>query len=378
MTPLVRAVLAFAVSSVRARVSRPGEIVALRHQLPGSERSSRRPRVRRRDRIVWSWLARQWARWRDLLGFVQPATGLAWPRPRFRDHWARRSCKDPGRPAIPKELRELLREISTANPQGGSPRSLGAWRTLGIAVANSTVEQDRGRPRRPSAPSWRAFLKSHLAALVALDCCPVPPVGFKVFFGLVILAPERRNVVHFKVPEQPTAPWTAQQLVEAFPWATAPKVPAPGPGWGVGREVSAACRALGDCPHPARSPESVATCRCGAGDREHPASVAGSGHGGEGGSPPAPARQLRPGCSSLADAALPGHGWPCHPPGATACAGRSRRRPGRGWVASPLRADGGVMSGDRRFAGTRGMRFREGHVEAWDQKAWNTQGPTGV
>ena len=155
--------------------------------------------------------------------FVQPATVLAWQRTCFRDHWARLRRRRPGQPAITKEIRELIREISAANPRWGSPRILGEERKLGIPVAKSTVEKYRVRPRWPPSPSWRAFLKNHLTEFVALDFFTVPTVGFTVLFVLVVLAHDRRKVIHFNVTEHPTAPWTAQQLVEAFPWETAPK-----------------------------------------------------------------------------------------------------------------------------------------------------------
>jgi putative transposase len=60
-------------------------------------------------------------------------------------------------------------------------------------------------------------LKNHLPDIVALDFFTVPTVGFKVPLALVVLAHERRKVVHFNVAAHPTAPWTGQQLVEAFP-----------------------------------------------------------------------------------------------------------------------------------------------------------------
>jgi len=223
MPPILRALLAFAVSLVRSRVSLQVEIVALRHQLVVYERSSRRPRLRPGDRVFWSWLARWWGRWREALVFVQPATVLAWQRKRFREHWAQLSRREPGRPRITTELRELIREVSAANPRWGSPRILGELRKLGIAVAKSTVEKYRVRPRRPVSPSWRAFLKNHLTELAALDFFTVPTVGFKVLFVLIVLAHNRRKVIHFNVTEHPTAGWTGQQIVEAFPWDSAPK-----------------------------------------------------------------------------------------------------------------------------------------------------------
>jgi transposase InsO family protein len=224
MIPVVRALLAFAVSLVRSRTSLQLEILALQHQLALYHRSIRRSRVCPSDRIFWSWLARGWSRWREVLVFVQPATVIAWQRQRFRDHWARLSRTGrPGRPTISREVRDLIREISVANPRWGSPRILGELRKLGIPVAKSTVEKYRGRPRRPSSPPWRAFLRNHITEIVALDFFTVPTVGFKVLFVLIVLAHERRKVVHFNVTAHPTAQWTTQQLVEAFPWETAPK-----------------------------------------------------------------------------------------------------------------------------------------------------------
>jgi len=224
MTLIGRALLAFVANFFRSRVSLQLEIVVLRHQLTLYRRASRRPRVRRSDRIFWSWLARHWSRWQEVLVFVQPATVLAWQRQRFRDHWTRLSRPGrPGRPAISRDVRDLIRDISAANPRWGSPRILGELRKLGIAVAKSTLEKYRVRPPRPASPAWRAFLKNHLTELVALDFFTVPTVGFKVLFVLIVLAHARRKVVHFNVTAHPTAQWTAQQLVEAFPWETTPK-----------------------------------------------------------------------------------------------------------------------------------------------------------
>jgi hypothetical protein len=226
MTSIVRALFAFAVSLVRSRVSLQVEILALRHQLGVYHRSIRRPQVRPIDRIVWSWLSRAWARWRDVLIFVQPATVLAWQRTRFRAHWGRLSRRGPGRPTIP------------------------------------TVEKYRVRPRRPASLAWRTFLKTHVMELVALDFFTVPTVDFNVLFVLVIVAHARRKVVHFNVTAYPTARWTAQQLVEAFPWDTTPQAPPPRSRCRVWRMVSAARDQLGDGASAHGPAESLAEGLC--------------------------------------------------------------------------------------------------------------------
>jgi transposase InsO family protein len=90
-------------------------------------------------------------------------------------------------------------------------------------VAKSTVDKYRVRLSHPSSPSWRAFSKNHVKDLVSIDFFVVPTVGFKVLFVLVVLSHHRRKALHFNVTENPTAEWTAQQMVEAFPYDTAPK-----------------------------------------------------------------------------------------------------------------------------------------------------------
>ena len=208
----------------RSRLSLQAEIIALRHQLTVYRRSVRRPQIRPADRLLWSWLSRHWARWREALVFVQPATVIAWQRRRFRDHWSRISRGGkPGRPAIDQQIRQLIRRMSSANPLWGTPRIVGELRKLGIEVAKSTVDKYRVRPRKPSSPAWKAFLTTHVTDLVSIDFFIVPTIRFKLLFVLVVLAHARRKVIHCNVTENPTAQWTAQQIIEAFPWDSAPK-----------------------------------------------------------------------------------------------------------------------------------------------------------
>ena len=79
--------------------------------------------------------------------------------------------------------------------------------------------------RKPKPPSqtWRTFLKNHMMNMVSIDFFTVPTAKFRIMFVLVILSHSRRRLVHFNVTAHPTANWTAQQIVEAYPWDTAPK-----------------------------------------------------------------------------------------------------------------------------------------------------------
>ena len=120
-------------------------------------------------------------------------------------------------------VNELIRKISPANPDWGSPRIARELGKRGIEVAKSTVEKYRIRANESPYPTWRAFPKSDLTDLVSIDFFTVPTINFKVLFVLVVLAHHRRKVIHFNVTENPTAHWAAQQIVEAFPWDSAPK-----------------------------------------------------------------------------------------------------------------------------------------------------------
>jgi len=87
-------------------------------------------------------------------------------------------------------------------------------------VAKYTV-----RHLKPPSQTWRTFLTNHVKDLVSVDFFTVPTVTFRVLFVFIVLAHHRRRVIHFNVTEQPMAAWTAQQIVEALPWDTAPRYP---------------------------------------------------------------------------------------------------------------------------------------------------------
>jgi hypothetical protein len=205
LPPVIAVLLAFVATWCRSSAALRLENLALRHQLAVYKQRVPRPRLRPSDRVFWAWLSRLWSGWQAALAFVQPRTVIAWQRKRFRDHWRRLSQQGtPGRPAITKEVRELIRALWQANPTWGSPRIVGEL-------------------RKPSSPRWNTFLTNHVHDIVACDFFLVPTATFRVLFVFIMLAHERRRIVHFNVTEHPTAQWTAQQIVEAFPWDTAPR-----------------------------------------------------------------------------------------------------------------------------------------------------------
>jgi hypothetical protein len=108
-------------------------------------------------------------------------------------------------------------------PALGFPRIVGELQEIGIRLPKSTVEKYRVRHRKPPSPTWRAFLKNHVQEILAADFFVVPTVRNQVLYVLFLLAHHRRQVLHCNLTAHPTALWTAQQTVEAFPWQNPPK-----------------------------------------------------------------------------------------------------------------------------------------------------------
>ena len=210
-------------ASVRSRAALQLEILALRHQLHVLERSRpRRPRITRADRMLWVWLSHIGHAWKASVVIVKPATVVAWHRRGFRLFWRWKSRRR-GRPTVPAEIRALIRSMSDANPLWGAPRLHGELLKLGIDLSQATVARYMRRRTRPPSPTWRTFLANHAAQIMAADFLVVPTVTYRLLFVLVILAHDRRRIVHVAVTAHPTAAWTAQQCREAFPEETAPR-----------------------------------------------------------------------------------------------------------------------------------------------------------
>src|SRR5579859_1185982 len=194
------------------------ENLALRQQLAIYKHKQKRPQLMSHDRWFWMVFARLWKGWRGVLFVVHPDTVVRWQRERFRVFWARLSNKSrkSGRPSTSHPIRELIRVLAKANPLWRAPRIHGELRKLGIQVSERTVSRILATIKRPPSQTWRTFLKNHMGATVATDFFTVPRAGLRVLFVFLVLAHERRKVLHFGITEHPTSQWVGQQVVEAF------------------------------------------------------------------------------------------------------------------------------------------------------------------
>ncbi len=219
----IQMIFVFLRALFRSQAELAVENLALRQQLAILSEQKKRPRLRTRDRIFWVWLSRLWTGWRSLLVIVQPDTVVRWHRQGFRLYWRWKSRAKSGRPKIEVEIRKLIRRMCRENQSWGAPRIHSELQLLGYDVSETTVAKYMVRHRKPPSQTWRAFLDNHLTDIVAIDFFTVPTATFRILFAFVVLRHDRRKVVHFNVTAHPTAEWTAQQIVEAFPEDHAPR-----------------------------------------------------------------------------------------------------------------------------------------------------------
>ena len=173
------------------------ENLALRQQVAALTRTGKRPRLRTQDRLFCLLLSRAWCEWRGAALIVRPRTAAT--------------------------IRALVAQMAAENPTWGAPRIHGELSKLGLTVSERTVSRLLRRPRRRASQTWRTFLSNHVATLVSMDFFTVPTLTGRMLFVLVLLAHQRRRILHINITEHPTAAWTAQQVIEAFPDDTAPR-----------------------------------------------------------------------------------------------------------------------------------------------------------
>ena len=164
----------FVANLFKSRRRLEAENLFLRHQLNiAIRRAPHRLQLRGSDRALLVWMTWLWPGLLGLSRVIQPGTILRWHRAGFRAYWRWKSRGRPGRPRVCRELRELIRRMSKD-------------------------------------------------AIAAINLCVVPTVTFECLFAFLVVGHGRRQLLWFAVTRHPTAEWLAQQIMEAFPWSTAP------------------------------------------------------------------------------------------------------------------------------------------------------------
>jgi len=204
------------------------ENLVLRQQLVVLKRKHPKPRLGALDKLFWLGARHLWPQWKEALVIVLPETVVRWHRAGFKLYWTL-LCKVRkhvgGGRRISRELRGLIFQMVSENPNWGAPRIHGELLMLGFDVSETTISRwMRRAPRRPEpAKRWLAFLRNHREAIAATDFFTVPTLTFSVLYCFFIISHDRRRVLHFNVTQHPTSRWIVQQLREAFPYQSTSK-----------------------------------------------------------------------------------------------------------------------------------------------------------
>lgn len=224
------------------------ENLVLRQQLAVLKRKHPRPHLPPFDKLFWVLLRRLWTNWKQALIVVSPETVVAWHRAGFTLYWrmVSKARRVAGRKRISKEVRDLIFRMVVENPTWGAPHIHGELLMLGFDVSESSISRwMRRAPRDPElAKRWLTFLRNHREAIAAMDFFTVPTVTFRLLYCFFVISHDRRQILHVNVISHPTSAWVAQQLREAFPYATASRYLIFDRDGKFGLEVSIAVRAL--------------------------------------------------------------------------------------------------------------------------------------
>ncbi len=224
MRDLLRFIGWTVVDLFRSRAALEAEILTLRQQINVLRRTApRKLSFSVLDRLVFVGLYRLFPKICEALAVVKPDTIVRWHRAGFRLYWCWKSRCHGGRPTVPLETRQLIREMSIANPLWGAPRIHGELLKLGIDIGQTSVAKYMAKRRGPPSQGWKTFLNNHADGIAAMDLFVVPTISFRLLYGLLIMGHGRRQILRFGVTSHPSAEWIANQLTEACAWEQVPR-----------------------------------------------------------------------------------------------------------------------------------------------------------
>jgi transposase InsO family protein len=174
-----------------------------------------RPKLQPADRALLAALSRVLPRSRWSCFFAKPDTLLRWHRRLVAGAWTY-PHRGTGRPPLDQELQQLIIRLASENPRWGYQRIKGELQHLGVSVSATTIRTMLRRHGldpmpRPTATTWRAFLRRQTAGILACDFFTVDTVWLRRLYVLFFIELGTRRVHLAGVTANPNAAWVTQQ-----------------------------------------------------------------------------------------------------------------------------------------------------------------------
>jgi putative transposase len=163
------------------------------------------------------------SRWSCFL--VKPETLLRWHRRLVAGAWT--YPRGPGRPPLDEDVQGLIVRLARENPRWGYQRIQGELLRLGVQVSATAIRTTLRRHRldpapRPTATSWRAFLRQQAAGIVACDFFTVDTIWLRRLYVLFLIELDTRRVYLAGVTANPDGAWvTSRPATSCWHWASA-------------------------------------------------------------------------------------------------------------------------------------------------------------
>jgi putative transposase len=112
----------------------------------------------------------------EFASIATPETIVRWHRELIARHWDYSNRrKKTGRPAVPREVADLVLKLAKENPRWGYSRIQGAVRNLGHSISDTAIAnilREQGidpAPDRKRQSTWKSFLQTHWDVLASVD-----------------------------------------------------------------------------------------------------------------------------------------------------------------------------------------------------------------